>query len=275
MTIKKCTKCLIEKSHSEFYKRKKGKDGLNSSCKKCDIERKIQYQKKNIEKTREYNRQFRQKNREKCNEYARRYRKENPEKVAKHQRKRYLKDHEKIKDYQKKYRKENPEKIKYLHDRYYENNFEKISKRKKEYNKEREDFFKNYRREYFSINKDKIYEQRKLRYQNDINFKLAGNIRRRLGEAIKSKKALKSGPSIELIGCSWNELRLHLERQFDDKMTWENYGRKGWHIDHIRPCKSFDLTDPEQQKLCFHYSNLQPLWEPDNLRKGSKWQNTT
>lgn len=58
-------------------------------------------------------------------------------------------------------------------------------------------------------------------------------------------------------------------------MTWENYGVHGWHIDHIRPCKSFDLTDPEQQKECFHYTNLQPLWWWENLEKGGKWENTT
>jgi HNH endonuclease. len=55
-------------------------------------------------------------------------------------------------------------------------------------------------------------------------------------------------------------------------MSWDNYGRDGWHIDHIRPCASFDLTDPEQQRQCFHYTNLQPLWAADNIRKGAKWQ---
>ena len=53
-------------------------------------------------------------------------------------------------------------------------------------------------------------------------------------------------------------------------MTWKNYGRNGWHIDHILPCSSFDLTDPEQRRKCFHYTNLQPLWEIDNIRKSDK-----
>jgi len=52
---------------------------------------------------------------------------------------------------------------------------------------------------------------------------------------------------------------------------WDNYG-SGWHIDHIRPCSSFDLSDEEQQRACFHHSNLQPLWVKDNLEKGSKWE---
>jgi hypothetical protein len=67
------------------------------------------------------------------------------------------------------------------------------------------------------------------------------------------------------------QLRQHLEAQFTDGMSWDNYGRDGWHIDHIRPCASFDLTDPEQQRQCFHYTNLQPLWAADNIRKGAVW----
>ena len=74
----------------------------------------------------------------------------------------------------------------------------------------------------------------------------------------------------ELVGCSMDQLKEHLERQFTEGMTWDNYGFYGWHIDHIIPCVSFDLTDIEQQKKCFHYTNLQPLWAKDNLSKGSR-----
>ena len=78
----------------------------------------------------------------------------------------------------------------------------------------------------------------------------------------------KHGTTIKLLGCNINELRFYLEGKFIDGMSWDNYGE--WHIDHIRPCASFDLTDPEQQKKCFHYTNLQPLWAEDNLSKGDK-----
>ena len=63
----------------------------------------------------------------------------------------------------------------------------------------------------------------------------------------------------------------HLEKQFQPGMSWDNHGYDGWHVDHIRPCASFDLTDEEQVRKCFHYTNLQPLWAKDNLRKGSEW----
>jgi len=82
----------------------------------------------------------------------------------------------------------------------------------------------------------------------------------------------KVGKTMELAGCSLEDLMKHLESKFAEGMTWENYGIKGWHIDHIRPCASFDLEDPEEQKKCFHWSNLQPLWAVDNLKKSDKWQ---
>jgi hypothetical protein len=88
---------------------------------------------------------------------------------------------------------------------------------------------------------------------------------------LKTQKSIKSSNTINLLGCSLEEARKHLESQFKEGMTWENHGNKGWHIDHIRPCASFDLTDIEQQRDCFNYKNLQPLWWNENLSKGDKW----
>jgi len=95
-------------------------------------------------------------------------------------------------------------------------------------------------------------------------------IRSRFKEILKNKNFKKDKSPIELIGCSISDLKFYLESQFKDGMSWENHGIKGWHIDHIKPCSSFDLTDIEQQKQCFHYTNLQPLWWKDNLLKGNK-----
>jgi hypothetical protein len=67
-----------------------------------------------------------------------------------------------------------------------------------------------------------------------------------------------------------SDLFKHLESKFTEGMSWSNYGYKGWHVDHIKPCASFDLSDPEEQKKCFHYTNLQPLWWYDNFKKGAK-----
>ena len=75
---------------------------------------------------------------------------------------------------------------------------------------------------------------------------------------------------MKLIGCSVDFLKQHLELQFKGRMGWNNYGFYGWHVDHIKPCASFDLTDTEQQKECFNYTNLQPLWWHENASKSDK-----
>lgn len=101
------------------------------------------------------------------------------------------------------------------------------------------------------------------------NQAIAANLRCRINNALRAQAADRGGALTTMLGCSIQELREHLERQFLPGMTWDNWSPDGWHIDHDRPCASFDLTDPEQQKICFHYSNLQPLWALDNLRKAA------
>ncbi|HEX2901442.1 MAG TPA: hypothetical protein VHS96_17135 [Bacteroidia bacterium] len=92
-------------------------------------------------------------------------------------------------------------------------------------------------------------------------------LRCRINEALKKGyKKLRS--TRESLGCSIPELKAHLENLFQPGMTWENRGQ--WEIDHIRPCASFNLLDPEQQRCCFHFSNLQPLWKADNRRKSDQ-----
>ena len=80
-----------------------------------------------------------------------------------------------------------------------------------------------------------------------------------------------SKSKLELLGCSGEELKEWIENQFTEGMSWEKLGINGIHIDHIRPCASFDLTKEEDVKKCFHFSNLQPLWAKDNLIKGAKY----
>lgn len=84
------------------------------------------------------------------------------------------------------------------------------------------------------------------------------------------KGASKALKPMEYLGCSALELREHLEDQFTDGMTWENYGE--WEIDHVRPCASFDFTKEEDIHACFHFTNTQPLWRADNRRKKDKWE---
>ena len=106
------------------------------------------------------------------------------------------------------------------------------------------------------------------RRQNDPQFRIMGRLRTRLYQALKGCSALKSGNTKKLLGCSVEQLRYWLESLFISGMSWSNYGE--WHVDHERPCARFDLTKPSQQKKCFHYTNLRPLWAKDNLSKGAK-----
>ena len=106
----------------------------------------------------------------------------------------------------------------------------------------------------------------------DPSFRFRSNLASLINTSIRKQFGSKASRTHDLIGCTVAELRQHLEAQFTDGMSWENYGKHGWHVDHIRPCASFDLTDSEQQRQCFHYTNLQPLWATDNIKKGAKWQ---
>jgi hypothetical protein len=87
-----------------------------------------------------------------------------------------------------------------------------------------------------------------------------------LGAAVKAGS--KSRGVAALLGCSMDQFCGHLEIHFLPGMSWENYGKTGWEIDHKKPCCSFDLLDISQRQKCFHYSNLQPLWAEDNQKKG-------
>lgn len=110
------------------------------------------------------------------------------------------------------------------------------------------------------------------RYREDPRYRVEINIRTRITTVLRRKLLLghKSAASMQLVGCSVEKLMEHIESQFKPGMTWDNHGE--WHIDHIRPCASFNLIDPEEQRKCFHYTNLQPLTAEENLKKQAKWQ---
>lgn len=110
----------------------------------------------------------------------------------------------------------------------------------------------------------------KNRYNLDPKYKLERILRSRLQIALKRKKTKKISSGVLLLGCSVEQAREHIEKQFSEGMNWDNWNLYGWHLDHIKPVSSFDLNDIEQQKICFNYKNLQPLWSKDNLAKKNK-----
>jgi hypothetical protein len=105
------------------------------------------------------------------------------------------------------------------------------------------------------------------RYGSDIQYKMAVTLRNRLNEVVGERRP---SSALKLVGCSLNTLKAHIEKQWLEGMSWGNWTLAGWHIDHIKPLASFDLTDPQQCAAACHYTNLQPLWAAENLRKGAR-----
>jgi hypothetical protein len=169
----------------------------------------------------------------------------------------YEKNKDILREKKKLYYKKNKEVIDEKHKKYYNKNRNKILEYLKTYRINNKEKRSNYQRIY--VNK---------RLKNDFNFKLERTIRHRVKMAIKNNK--KSESVLNLLGCDIQTARKHLESLFKTGMTWENHGLYGWHIDHIIPCSYYDLSDYEEQKKCFHYTNLQPLWAKENLKKSCR-----
>ena len=104
--------------------------------------------------------------------------------------------------------------------------------------------------------------------RTNINRKVSVSLRNRLNAVLRGN--IKSSSVLILLGCHLNEFKIHFESKFTEGMTWNHFLAGKIHIDHIRPCIDFDLSKSDQQNLCFHYTNLQPLWARDNLKKGAK-----
>ena len=102
-------------------------------------------------------------------------------------------------------------------------------------------------------------------------FRIGFYFRQRIYKALKNQNTFKKAETIELLGCTFEELKNYLQSKFITGMNWKNYSYKGWHIDHIKPLSAFDLTKEDEQRIAFHYTNLQPLWAKENFVKHSTW----
>ena len=173
----------------------------------------------------------------------------------------------------RKYRITNREHVKELQKKVYFKHREKNLEKKKAVYYANRDKDNARRREHYKNNKKNHLERCRLytknREQKDINFKLSRRLRHRLYLSIKNSQ--KAGSAVADLGCSVQHLKLHLELFFDEGMSWENYGfgDNKWHIDHIKPLSSFDLTNREQFLEACHYTNLQPMWQKDNFEKAA------
>lgn len=271
--MKVCRKCGTEKPFSEFHKEKRCKDGFCSLCKQCValISKERHLRNKDIEN---------KKNREK-------YAKDIKSEFSK--RKAYLEKTKEQRFYtQKRYREINKERItSEKRDRYYEKRDEILKKRKEYYIYNREHCLL-LQKERYENNKEKILEYSKQwveknpekrreiakKYSRKFRITPKGRLKNCISTGIRSslKKGMKAGRSWEkLVGYDINKLKKHLEKQFDDNMSWDNYGSY-WHIDHIIPIAAFNFEKPEDEdfRICWSLKNLRPLESKENLSKGAK-----
>lgn len=129
-------------------------------------------------------------------------------------------------------------------------------------------------RDYGRVHREGYKKKRNLllnhRRKTDPAFAIEQICRCRTLDAIRRARTSKQASFIDLVGCTNQELAAHIESRFLPGMTWENRGRHGWHIDHILPCAGFDLNDPDHQAVCFHYTNLRPMWGAANIQKSDR-----
>ncbi|MDD4242893.1 MAG: hypothetical protein PHG08_01140 [Bacilli bacterium] len=205
--MKVCSKCGIEKDESEFNKDSRHRDGLQSSCKKCTKD----YYKSNAEQIKEYQKEYQKSNAEQIKEYKKEYYKSNAEQK---------------KEYQKEYKKSNAEQIKEYQKEYYKSNAEQILEKQKEYKKSNAEQILEKQKEYQK-------EYQKQRKKTDTLYKLSCNIRSLICQSISKMGFKKSSRTSAILGCTFEEFKMYIEKQFTDGMTWDN--RHLWHLDHIYP----------------------------------------
>jgi len=234
LNLKKCTKCSKEKSVELFYSGR-------AECKDCSKAiRKKKYE-DNPEIQKERSRKRRIEKRDELNEYAKQWRLNNKDKQKKYNEDRWNNKRDECVARNKKYWAENKDEYSKKNKDYYKNNKEKISKKNSEYERKRS-------------KEDELYRLKKI-------------YRTRTKIAFKQKGFEKPTKTTDLIGCSPEDFKKYLESKFTEGMTWENRGLKGWHLDHIIPLCS--AKNKKELEILCHYTNIQPLWWQDNLKKGS------
>lgn len=143
----------------------------------------------------------------------------------------------------------------------------------KEYKAEHVDEISVYNHDYNKENREAIQKRQtrtvQIRKETDENFNMAGKLRGKLNYFVKNKGGCSPEFMKDLIGCYRSAFKFWYECMFDENMTWENYGEY-WSNDHVNPCCNFDLTDEENQSICFHWSNLRPIVKMNNWKKTGK-----
>ncbi len=237
----KCNRCGEAKATSEFPKRAARKCGFDSECRECKAGRFTKFYSEN-----------RSQQVRRASEWA----KKNHERHLQNKRKYYAGNRKEILKSQKRYSEKNAAKRSARYRAWCERNTSMLKAKRRAMRKDNPEIVKRW---------DTRAARRK---RATPEGRILVNYRSRLWQALVRVGGRKSKRTLLLIGCTAKELRAYIETLWLPGMSWGNYGE--WHIDHIRPCASFDLTDAGEQSRCFHFTNLQPLWAIDNLKKADK-----
>jgi hypothetical protein len=276
--MKTCTKCKIEKEETKFSKDKSRKDGLACWCKEC----RKQYSQENEEKIREHQKQYRQDHKEEISKNRKQYYQENKEKELKQKKQWYQENKEESLRKHKEWYQENREEVLKNQRQYKKNHKEEISEYNKQYKQDHREETKKYNKQYRQDHKEEIKEYKKQyenkKRKNDICFRLRGTVSASINHALRRNNGGKNGSTIlDYLPYTIQQLREHLEKQFESWMSWNNHGnydskRDTWQIDHIIPLSSFHYQsmDCEEFQKCWSLTNLRPLKSIDNIKKSNK-----
>tara|TARA_B110000240_G_C13406404_1_gene413293 strand:+ start:64 stop:1056 length:993 start_codon:yes stop_codon:yes gene_type:complete len=281
-----CKRCF-NKTSSKSYQRNieknkeiarkyriENKEQINNKAKESyqrniekNREKAAEYRKKNKEQIKLTNKKYSKNNRDKINEYRRKWREINKDEL-KPKRQKYLEENkEKISELRNIYKKKNKDKIKETDKIYREKNSKHLSEKKKIWLKENQEWVIKYREE----NRNRINKvskkRNKERRKTDHLYKLRNDISTLIRMTFKYNGYKKNTKSAKILGCSFEELKYHLEKQFTEGMSWDNRGK--WQIDHIIPVASA-INEEELFKLN-HYTNLQPMWGKENIKKSDNF----
>jgi len=249
--MKICKGCNEYKPLSEYHNDKSGKEGKTARCKVCRIKAAKKWNVENYDQYREN---------------LERWRKDNVERIKTQQKK-------------------------YQHQLYYEGGKRKTDsvRHKLTFEKHKKENPQDFVRKCKNLNccnyyirklggrlycgdycfRDNQRRKNREKYHTNPIFKLHTIFRSKINALIREER-VSTPKDMRKLGYTWEELKQYLESQFTNDMSWENHGRNGWHIDHIRPVDSFEDTIEDFQK-CWALDNLQPLWETDNIQKGNTW----
>jgi hypothetical protein len=269
--MKQCIECNQIKNLTDFNKRSVSKDGLQNWCKSCHKKKKETYPSQSKEKVKEYLAKKYIEQKEQRSEYAKKkYLEKRDELLSKA--KCYAQKTKDLKaQYDKIYREQNKAKIAEYKKQWSNENSAQIAERMKIYRQENVEKLSLEKSRYAKANRPRI-NARQLKYDKqrravDPLYRLAKNTRNMVLRYMVDGKRKRTQ---QIICCTYEELKLHIEQQFTEGMTWDNYGINGWHVDHIKPLAS--ATCEEDIIALNHYTNLQPLWCLDNLSKGATFE---